>query len=120
MTRPRSAGSRRPCPRWIAPKSESSASRIFRHSGITVAFKTTFEVFTGVSPDNSLERLVLTESGYVHRSEDVCYRVQLSLLFWTNRQKIRTPEQFSSTAKRNLLLCTECYTSTEGSNYGEA
>jgi hypothetical protein len=22
---------------------------------------------------------VLTESGYVHRSEDVCYRVQLSL-----------------------------------------
>jgi hypothetical protein len=23
---------------------------------------------------------VLTESGYVHRSEDVCYRVQLSLL----------------------------------------
>src|ERR1035437_7607205 len=101
---------------------------------------------------------VLTESGYVHRSEDVCYRVQLSLhllskaivfcedctkllqveeastmtdillpssvttptllfleprvpapskgatssvqpSFWTNRQKIRTPEQFSSTAK---------------------
>src|ERR1019366_2777410 len=111
---------------------------------------------------------VLTESGYVHRSEDVCYRVQLSLplllkaivffenctklhsfasrtsaasgrrglyhdghspsfqrhnsytpfpraarpssikrcntarfspIFWTNRQKIGTPEQFSSTAK---------------------
>jgi NAD(P)-dependent dehydrogenase (short-subunit alcohol dehydrogenase family) len=42
---------------------------------------------------------VLTESGYVHRFEDVCYRVQLSLPVWTNRQKIRTPEQFSSTAK---------------------
>src|SRR5580704_2116590 len=38
-------------------------------------------------------------SGYVHRSKDVCYRIQLSLLFWTNRQKIRTPEQFSSTPK---------------------
>jgi hypothetical protein len=38
------------------PKSESSASKIFRHSGITVAFKTTFEVFTRVGPDNSLER----------------------------------------------------------------
>src|SRR4029077_11783646 len=42
---------------------------------------------------------VQTESGYVHRSEDVCYRVQLSHPFWTNRKKIRTPEQFSSTAK---------------------
>jgi hypothetical protein len=39
------------------PKSESSASKIFRHSGITVAFKTMFEVFTRVGPDNSLERL---------------------------------------------------------------
>src|ERR1700674_1795597 len=42
---------------------------------------------------------VQTESGYVHRSEDVCYRVQLILLVWTNRQNIRTPEQFSSTAR---------------------
>ena len=42
---------------------------------------------------------VQTESGYVHRSEDVCYRIQCSLLVWTNRQNIRTPEQFSSTAK---------------------
>src|SRR6202795_4385782 len=42
---------------------------------------------------------VLTESGYVHRSEDVGYRIQCGLLVWTNRQNIRTPEQFSSTAK---------------------
>src|ERR1700731_2529055 len=35
---------------------------------------------------------VQTESGYVHRSKDVCYRVQRSLLIWTNGQKIRTPE----------------------------
>ena len=28
----------------------------------------------------------------------------LASLFWTNRQKIRTPEQFSSTAKESTLL----------------
>jgi len=28
----------------------------------------------------------------------------LASLFWTNRQKIRTPEQFSSTAKESILL----------------
>ena len=27
-----------------------------------------------------------------------------SALFWTNRQKIRTPEQFSSTAKESTLV----------------
>jgi len=64
-SRPRSAGSRQPCPRRIAPKSESSASSIFRHSGITVAFKTTFEVFTRVGPDNSLERLTERSVGLV-------------------------------------------------------
>jgi hypothetical protein len=42
---------------------------------------------------------VQTESRYVHRPEDVCYRVQLRILVCTNRQKIRTSEQFSSTAK---------------------
>jgi hypothetical protein len=35
----------------------SSASKIFRLSGMTLVFKTTFEVFTRVSPDHSLERL---------------------------------------------------------------
>jgi hypothetical protein len=39
------------------PKSESSASKSFRHSGITAAFKTMFDVFTSVGPGNSLERL---------------------------------------------------------------
>src|ERR1035438_6935551 len=28
----------------------------------------------------------------------------LASIFWTNRQKIRTPEQFSSTAKESTLL----------------
>src|ERR1700729_2422456 len=47
---------------------------------------------------------VQTESGYVHRSKDVCYRVQLTSLLWTNGQKFWTPEQFSSTAKESILL----------------
>ena len=37
----------------------------FRHSGMTVALKTTFEVFTRVSPDNSLERLTERSVGLV-------------------------------------------------------
>src|SRR6202521_3270115 len=63
---------------------------------------------------------VQTESGHVHRSEDVCYRVQLILLFWTNRQNIRTPEQFSSTARDIYYSVRNANTSTEGSNYGKA
>jgi hypothetical protein len=43
------------------------ASKIFRHSGITVAFKTTFAVFTRASPDNSLERL----TDYSHCAQTV-------------------------------------------------
>src|SRR5579872_5380041 len=42
---------------------------------------------------------VLTESGDVHRCEDVSYRVQATSLFWTNRQNLRTPEQFASIAR---------------------
>src|SRR5260221_7857125 len=41
---------------------------------------------------------VQTESGYVHRSEDVRYWVQLNFSLWTNRQNIRTLGQLSSTA----------------------
>jgi len=47
------------------PKLESSASQIFRHSGMTVAFKTRFEVFTRVGPDNALERLAERSVGLV-------------------------------------------------------
>jgi len=47
------------------PKSESSASKIFRHSGITLAFKTTFEVFTRAGPNNSLEGLTERSVGLV-------------------------------------------------------
>ena len=34
---------------------------------------------------------VLTESGYVHRSEDVCYRVQLSLPLLLKAIRIASP-----------------------------
>jgi hypothetical protein len=34
--------------------------KIFRHSGMILVFKTTFEVFTRVGPDNSLVRVVDT------------------------------------------------------------
>jgi len=43
----------------------SSASQICRRSGITVALKTTFEVFTRVGPDNSLEGLTERSVGLV-------------------------------------------------------
>ena len=62
------------------PKSESSASKIFRHSGITVAFKTTFEVFTRVSPDNSLERLTERSVGLVTDRPSDVYELFVTLL----------------------------------------
>jgi hypothetical protein len=62
------------------PKSESSASKIFRHSGITVAFKTTFEVFTRVSPDNSLERLTERSVGLVTDRPSNVYELLVTLL----------------------------------------
>ena len=34
--------------------------------------------FSCIKPHGAVALSVLTESGYVHRSEDVCYRVQLS------------------------------------------
>src|SRR5579863_5467791 len=42
---------------------------------------------------------------------------KLTSLFWTNRQKIRAPEEFSSMAKG--LYCTECCTHPGVSNYGK-
>jgi len=50
----------------------ASASRICRHSGITLVFKTTSEVFTRAGPDNSLERLTERSVGLVtDRSSNV-------------------------------------------------
>src|SRR6202050_344281 len=43
----------------------------------------------------------------------------LASLFWTTRQKIRTPEQFSSTSKE-LYSTVPNATHSEGSNYGKA
>jgi hypothetical protein len=61
------------------PKSASSASKIFCHSGITVAFKTTFEVFTRVGPDNSLERLTERSVGLVTDRPSNVYELLVTL-----------------------------------------
>jgi hypothetical protein len=61
-------------------KSESSASKIFRHSGITVAFKTMFEVFTRASPNNSLERLTEGSAGLVTDRLSNVYELLVTLL----------------------------------------
>jgi hypothetical protein len=62
------------------PKSESSASKIFRHSGMTVAFKTTFEVFTRVGPNNSFERLTERSVGLVTDRPGDVYELFVPLL----------------------------------------
>jgi hypothetical protein len=62
------------------PNSESSTSRIVGHSGITVAFKTTFEVFTRTSPNNSLERLTERSVGLVTDRPSNVYELIVTLL----------------------------------------
>ncbi len=56
-----------------APTRELNGDQpVSRNSGITLIFKTTLEVFTGVSPDNSLERLTERSVGLVtDRPSDV-------------------------------------------------
>jgi hypothetical protein len=61
-------------------KSEFSASKIFRHSGITAAFKTTFVVFTRVGSDNSLERLTERSVGLVTDQPSDVYELFVTLL----------------------------------------
>jgi hypothetical protein len=55
-------------------------SKILRHSGITVACKTTFEVFTRVGPDNSLERLTERSVGLVTDQPGDIYELFVTLL----------------------------------------
>jgi hypothetical protein len=55
-------------------------SKIFRHSGFTVAFKTTFEVFTRVGPDDSLERLTERSVGLVTDQPSDVYELFVTLL----------------------------------------
>jgi hypothetical protein len=61
-------------------RSVSSASKILRHSGMTVAFKTTFEGFTRVGPDNSLERLAERSVGLVTDRPSNVYELFVTLL----------------------------------------
>jgi len=58
----------------------SSASQSFRHPDITLVFKTTFEVFTRVGPDNSLERLTERSVGLVTDRPSDVYELFVTLL----------------------------------------
>ena len=58
----------------------SFASKTFCRAGITAAFKTTFEVFPGVGPDNSLERLTERSVGLVTDQPSDVYELLLTLL----------------------------------------
>ena len=62
------------------PKSESLASKTSHHSGITLALKNTFEVFTWVGPDNSLERLTERSVGLVTDQPSDVYELFVTLL----------------------------------------
>ena len=53
---------------------------LLKYSGITVAFKTTFEVFTRVGPDNSLERLTERSVGLVTDQPSDVYELFVTLL----------------------------------------
>jgi hypothetical protein len=58
----------------------SSASQIFRHSGITLIFKSTFEILTRAGPDNSLERLTERSVGLVTNRPRNVYELFVTLL----------------------------------------
>jgi hypothetical protein len=62
------------------PKSECSASKSSAIPSLPVAFKTTFEVFTGVGPDNSLERLTERSVGLVTDQPSDVYELLVTLL----------------------------------------
>jgi hypothetical protein len=57
----------------------SLTSKIFRHSGMTVAFKAAFEVFARVGPDNSLERLTERSVGLVTDRSGNVYELFVTL-----------------------------------------
>ena len=63
-----------------ATKVRIPASKSFRHSGITAAFKTTFDVFTSVGPDNTFERLTERSVGLVADQPSDIYELLVTLL----------------------------------------
>jgi len=58
---------------------------VVRHSGMTLAFKTTFEVFTRVGPDNSLEGLAESSVGLVTDQPSNVYELLVTLLEYLHR-----------------------------------
>jgi hypothetical protein len=68
-----------PCTYAPPPKSESSVSKSFRRSGIAVAFKAAFEIFTRVGPNNSFERLTERSVGLVTDRPSNVYELFVTL-----------------------------------------
>ena len=62
-----------------AAMSESSVSKSFRRSGIAVAFKAAFEIFTRVGPNNSFERLTERSVGLVTDRPSNVYELFVTL-----------------------------------------
>ena len=63
----------------LAAKVRILRFKIFRHSGMILVFKTTFEVFTRVGPDNSLERLTERSVGLVTDQPSNVYELLVTL-----------------------------------------
>lgn len=60
-------------------QSETSTSRLFGHTDITVAFETTFDVFTRAGPNNSLEGLTERSIGLVTDRPGNVYELSVAL-----------------------------------------
>ena len=58
----------------------SSASQIFRHSGITLVSQSKFEVLTRAGPDDSLERLTERSVGFVTNRPSDIYELLVTLV----------------------------------------
>src|SRR6267154_2404377 len=104
-------------PRESMAKCAKSVGEIFLSKGVTFSSV----CFSCITPHGAV-------ASSLCRSKAVtCIVLKMSVigsnltsLFWTNRQKIRTPEQFSSTARDIYFSVRNANTTTEGSNYGKA
>jgi hypothetical protein len=63
----------------MASRRTFCASKTLRHSGMSLVFKTTFEVFTRAGPDNSLERLTERSVGLVADRPGNVYELLVTL-----------------------------------------
>src|SRR5258708_7598312 len=104
-------------PRESMAKCAKSVGEIFLSEGVTFSSV----CFSCITPHGAVA------SSLCRPKAVTCIVLKMSVigsnsssLFWTNRQTIRTAEQFSSTARDIYFSVRKANTSTEGSNYGKA